>query len=114
MFARHLATRCQQPGETSDIYFQALHALTEDCNFTNVTAAEFKNQSICVVFTTGIHLSTNQQRLLEHSTLTLVDMVKQVGTLDSPPVSPVQVNALVEEISPEAVQLNAISSLSRN
>ena len=118
VFARHLlATRRQKPGETLDIYFHALHALAKDCNFTNVTAAEFKNQSIRDAFITGIQSSTIRQRLLENTTLTLADMVKQARALDSAQKnaenysSPVpQVNAMVDEIPPETVLLNAISS----
>ena len=42
IFARHLlATRKQAPTETLDEYLQALKTLSKDCNFKNVTAAQY-------------------------------------------------------------------------
>ena len=76
-----------------------------------------QQNSKCDAFITGTQSSTIPQHLVENSILTLIDMAKQAHALDSAQKnaenysSPVpQVNAIVDEISPEAVQLNDISS----
>lgn len=46
-FARHLlATRRQQPGETLDEFLQVLKILSKDCNFTQVTTLQHKEEAI--------------------------------------------------------------------
>ena len=72
IFARHvLATRRQQPSETLDQYLQALKTLSKDCNFKNVTAAQYCEESIRDALITGLQSSHIRQRLLENKTLDL-------------------------------------------
>ena len=84
MFARHLlATRRQQSGETIDEFLQALKTLTKDCNFQNVTAAVYRDESVRDAFITGLQSNTIRQRLLENSTLDLDTMFTQARSLDA-------------------------------
>lgn len=78
IFARHLlATRKQAPTETLDEYLQALKTLSKDCNFKNVTAAQYCEESIRDTFISGL------QRLLENKTLGLKTMFDQARSLES-------------------------------
>ena len=70
IFARHLlATRKQAPTETLDEYLQALKTVSKDCNFKNVTAAQYYEESIRDAFISGLQSSLIRQRLLENKTL---------------------------------------------
>ena len=72
IFALHvLATRKQAPTETLDEYLQALKTLSKDCNFKNVTVAQYCEESIRDAFISGLQLSLIRQRLLENQTLDL-------------------------------------------
>ena len=84
IFARHLlATRKQAPTETLDEYFQALKTLSKDCNFKNVTAAQYCEESIRDAFISGLQSSLIRQRLLENKTLDLKTMFDQARSLES-------------------------------
>ena len=80
IFARHkLATRNQQPG---DEYLQELKILSKDCNFSDVTAYQYRDEAVRDAFITGL-LSTNiRQRLLENKTLNLQTAFDQARALD--------------------------------
>ena len=83
IFARHvLATRKQAPTETLDEYLQALKTLTKDCNFKNVTAAQYCEESIRDAFISGLQSSLIRQRLLENKTLDLKTMFDQARSLE--------------------------------
>ena len=57
VFARHLlATRKQAQTETLDEYLQALKALSKDCNFKNVTAVQYCEESIRDAFIAGLQM----------------------------------------------------------
>ena len=67
VFARHLlATRIQTPTETLDEYLQALKVLSKDCNFKNVTAMQYCEESIRDAFISGLQSNLIRQRLLEN------------------------------------------------
>ncbi len=84
IFARHvLATRRQQPTETLDEYLQALKTLSKDCNFKNVTANQYCEESIRDAFIAGLQSNLIRQRLLEHKTLDLKTMFDQARALES-------------------------------
>ena len=84
IFARHLlATRKQAPTETLDEYLQALKTLSKDCNFKNVTAAQYCEESIRDAFISGLQSSLIRQRLLENKTLDLKTMFDQARSLES-------------------------------
>ena len=84
IFARHLlATRKQAPTETLDEYLQALKTLSKDCNFKNVTAAQYCDESIRNAFISGLQSSLIRQRLLENKTLDLKTMFDQARSLES-------------------------------
>ena len=80
IFARHkLATRNQQPG---DEYLQELKILSKDCDFSDVTAYQYRDEAVRDAFITGL-LSTNiRQRLLENKTLNLQTAFDQARALD--------------------------------
>ena len=84
VFARHLlATRHQQPAETLDEHFQALKALSKDCNYKNVTAVLYHEESIRDAFITGLTSGLTRQRLLENKSLdlkTMFDQARSLGT----------------------------------
>ncbi|CAB4023460.1 Retrovirus-related Pol poly from transposon opus [Paramuricea clavata] len=83
IFARHvLATRRQQPSETLDEYLQALKTLSKDCNFKDVTAALYCEESIRDAFITGLQSSHIRQRLLENKTLDLKTAFDQAPALE--------------------------------
>ena len=84
IFARHkLATRKQQPGESLDKYLQELKILSKDCNFSNDTAYQYRDEAVRDAFITGL-LSTNiRQRLLENKTLNLQTTFDQARALDT-------------------------------
>ena len=84
IFARHkLATRKQQPGESLDEYLQELKILSKDCNFSQVTANQYRDEAVRDAFITGL-LSTNiRQRLLENKTLNLQTAFDQARALDT-------------------------------
>ena len=84
IYARHLlATRRQQAGESLDEYLQALKTLSKDCNFKNVTAAQYRDESIRDAFITGLLSNSIRQRLLENKTLDLKTMFDQARSLES-------------------------------
>ncbi|XP_046858568.1 uncharacterized protein LOC124452018 [Xenia sp. Carnegie-2017] len=84
VFARHLlATRKQAPTETLDEYLQALKALNKDCNFKNVTAVQYCEESIRDAFIAGLQSNVIRQRLLENKTLVLKTMFDQATSLES-------------------------------
>ena len=84
IFARHiLATRRQQSHETLDEYLQALKTLSKDCNFQNVTAAQYREESIRDAFISGLQSPLIRQRLLENNTLDLKTMFDQARALES-------------------------------
>lgn len=84
VFARHLlATRKQTPTETLDEYLQALKALSKDCNFENVTAVQYCEESVRDAFIAGLQSNLIRQRLLENKTLDLKTMFDQARSLES-------------------------------
>ena len=84
VFALHLlATRHQQPVETLDKYFQALKAFSKDCNYQNVTAVLYREESIRDAFITGLTSGFIRQRLLENKTLDLKTMFDQARSLET-------------------------------
>ncbi|MCP4800870.1 MAG: DDE-type integrase/transposase/recombinase, partial [bacterium] len=84
VFARHLlATRKQAPTETLDEYLKAPKALSKDCNFKNVTAVQYCEESIRDAFIAGLQSNMIRQRLLENKTLDLKTMFDQARSLES-------------------------------
>jgi hypothetical protein len=84
VYTRHLlATRKQQPGESFDEYLQALKLLAKDCNFQQVSATEYQDESIRNSFIAGIGSQEIRQRLLENSVITLTDMFSKARILET-------------------------------
>ena len=83
IFARHqLATHKQQPGEALDDYMQSLRALSKDCQFKDVTALVYTEESIRDAFISGISSQLIRTRLLENATLTLDAAFTQARSLE--------------------------------
>ena len=66
-----------------DLYLQALRLLSKDCNFTNVTAEQYKNDYIRDAFISGLSCSRIRERLLENTTLSLDAAIDQARALES-------------------------------
>ena len=62
---------------------QALKTLSKDCNFKNVTAAQFCEESIRDAFISGLQSSLIRQRRLENKTLDLKTLFDQARSLES-------------------------------
>ena len=83
IFARHLLqTRKQETSETLDLYLQALKILAQDCNFTDVSANQYREESILDSFINGLHSNYIRQRLLEVRALDLKSTYDQARSLE--------------------------------
>ena len=71
IFARLLATRKQKPGESLPEFLQALHVLSKDCSFTDVTAEVYRYELVGDAFINGLTSQHIRQRLLENKELTV-------------------------------------------
>ena len=84
VFARHaLHTRKQLPTESINQFLNALKFLARDCNFNNVSANQYQEESIRDVFVSGLSSPIIRQRLLERHTLSLTDAIDCALTLDT-------------------------------
>ena len=112
IFARHvLATRRQQVSETLDEYLQALKTLSKDCNFKNVMAAQYCEESIRDAFITGLQSNHIRQRLLENKTLALKTMFEQAMALELAMRSSESYTGNQSPLVSAAVPSNFVSSL---
>ncbi|XP_066963203.1 uncharacterized protein [Macrobrachium rosenbergii] len=81
--SRHrLATRRQMSGETIDEYLRALHKLSVDCNFKDVSSEVYRDESIRDAFIAGISSQHIRTRLLENKMLTLSAAADQARALE--------------------------------
>ena len=84
IFARHLlATAKQDLSQSLDDFLLTLTTLSKDCNFTDLTAEEYRKEMIRDSFINGISSQVIRQRLLENSELSLERAFEQARTLDS-------------------------------
>ena len=71
VFARHrLLTTKQQPDQSLEAFRRILERQSRDCNFTDVTAARYREDSMLNAFIAGISENDIRKRLLEEKTLT--------------------------------------------
>ena len=83
VFARHLlSTSKQQVGESLEDFFQKLKKLSLDCNFKDVTAAVYREETIRNAFIAGINSNYIRQRLLEGEDLSLQNVFDKARSLD--------------------------------
>ena len=83
IFARHvLRTEKQKPNQTLADFRSTLTKLAKNCNFKDVTAAQYKDDMLRDAFINGIMSAGIRQRLLEHKTLTMSEAYEQAVTLD--------------------------------
>lgn len=66
-----------------DEFLQALKTLSKDCNFKDVSAAQYQEEAIRDSFISGLQSSLIRQRLLENRTLDLATMFDQARALDA-------------------------------
>lgn len=72
VFARHRSlNRRQNPDESLDNFLQELKVLSKHCNYTNVTAQQYREEQIRDAFISGISSNYIRQRLLESPVLAL-------------------------------------------
>ena len=82
--SRHLlATRMQKMDEDIDTYLQNLRLLARDCNYQDVTADIYTDESILISFISGLSSNSIRQRLLENKSLNLEDAISQARALES-------------------------------
>ena len=82
-FARFLLSSCKQEvGQSLDQYLQTLKTLAKDCNFTNVSAEQHKEEAIRDAFISGLSSNHIRQRLLERSKLSLETAFNDARSLD--------------------------------
>jgi len=64
VYARYQLSTCKQiVGESLEEFLQTLKVLSTDCNFRDVTAAQYQEAAIRDAFTAGMHSSHIRQRL---------------------------------------------------
>ncbi|XP_069167419.1 uncharacterized protein [Procambarus clarkii] len=84
VFARYvLATRHLEPGESLDLFLQALKLLAKDCQFKAVTAVEASDNYVRDAFINALGSATIRQCLLENKTLDLQSAFDQAHTLET-------------------------------
>ena len=72
IFARYvLAKRKQKQAEPLQTFMHELLILRKDCNFSDVTAEEYRKELVRDAFINGLSSHTIRQRLLENHRLTL-------------------------------------------
>ena len=77
-----LSTLRQSQGQSIDDYLRALHALSADCNYKQVSADQHRQESVRGAFIAGLSSNLIRTRLLEAPNL----------TLEKPPTGPVPSN----------------------
>ncbi|XP_059826347.1 uncharacterized protein LOC132394338 [Hypanus sabinus] len=84
VYARHhLATRRQQPGESSAEFLRALQTLVRACDCKTLTAEQHVELLVRDAFVTGLRSVYVRQRLLEHSDLTLRSAIETANALEA-------------------------------
>ena len=83
IYARHLlATAQQNVGESIDEFVLRINKLTQNCNFTAVTAQQYKDAMKRDSFIRGISSGATRQRLLENRTLTFTEAYEKARALE--------------------------------
>ena len=83
MYNRHvLMTHRQSETQPVDQYLQELERLSRNCNFTNVSAENYRKEYVRDAFINGLRSPSIRQRLLENHTLTLQQAFEQARTLE--------------------------------
>ncbi|XP_069742885.1 uncharacterized protein [Narcine bancroftii] len=77
-----LASRKQQPGESSRAYLQVLKALGKDCNCVDKTAAEITNDLVRDAYVAGLRSNKVRLRLLEQGVEKLEDVARIAITME--------------------------------
>ena len=72
-----LANEKQREGESMDAFANRLMILAKDCDYTDVTAVEYKKEAVLQSFVSGLEDSYVRQRILEK------DVVNLEGALES-------------------------------
>ena len=83
IYNRHiLITHQQNETETVDQYLQQLEKLSKHCNFTDITAENYRKEYVRDAFINGLRSPTIRQRLLENHTLSLQQAFEQARTFE--------------------------------
>ncbi|XP_069763441.1 breast cancer type 1 susceptibility protein homolog isoform X2 [Narcine bancroftii] len=77
-----LASRKQQPGESSRAYLQVLKALGKDCNCVDKTAAEITSDLVRDAYVAGLRSNEVRLRLLEQGVEKLEDVARIAITME--------------------------------
>ena len=113
--ARHmLATRKQLEGESFDSYLTSLRSLAKDCDFKQVTAAVYQQESIRDSFISGTRSQTVRQRLLEQKDLNLDTMIDIARSLESAEIQSESFNSSTPPHSAAIKKSTAFKSEDKN
>ena len=82
-YARHmLATAKQDTGESFDEFILRINKLCQDCDFTAVSAQEYKDDMKRDSFINGLSSNFIRQRLLENRTLTFTEAYEKTRSIE--------------------------------
>ena len=85
IFSRYvLATRKQKHDESLQNFLQALHLLSKNCNFQNVSAEQHRLEFVRDAFISGLTSNNIRQRLLEHNRLTVTRHLRKRNLCNLP------------------------------
>ena len=83
IFARHLLRSARQkPNQSLAEFRSCLVKLAKDCEFTDVTASQYRDEMVRDTFINGILSSEIRQRLLENEKLTMKQAYDQAVVID--------------------------------
>ena len=77
-----LATAKQDTGESVDEFILRINKLSQDCDFTPVSAQEYKDDMIRDSFINGLSSNFIRQRLLENRTLTFTEAHEKACSIE--------------------------------
>ena len=76
-----LTNEKQKEGESMDAFANRLMILAKDCNYTDVTAVEYKEEAVLQSFVSGLEDSYVRQRILEKDVVDLESALKSAEIL---------------------------------
>ena len=83
IFARHRLNTCKQnPDESLEDFLERLKSLSNNCNFTDCTAAQIRETAIRDAFISGMQSGFIRQRILEDNVLALNDVFDKARRLN--------------------------------
>ena len=83
VFARYQLHTCQQQvGQSLEEFLKCLKTLSADCNYVNVNAQRYREESIRDAFVAGVRSATIRQRLLESENMQLQNVFNKTRSFE--------------------------------